>query len=33
MVPAIGMTSTDIGIAEAGTETLGNVIQLVGDKI
>nr|WP_315207959.1 endonuclease [uncultured Flavobacterium sp.] len=28
--PAIGMTSTDIGIAEASTATVGNSLQLIG---
>jgi hypothetical protein len=28
--PAIGMTSTDIGIAQTSTETVGNSLQLIG---
>ncbi len=30
--PAAGMTSTDIGVAEAGTEALGLSLQLVGEQ-
>jgi hypothetical protein len=28
--PAIGITSTDIGIAQTSTETVGNSLQLIG---